>query len=446
MNFQSLNNELFSFIQNSPTTYHAIASASHILMDHGFINLSERTSWNLVPEGKYFVTRNQSSLFAFRMPKQDSFRFSKEPITFQIVATHCDSPCFKLKENAEIQVENHYIKLNVEKYGGALLAPWFDRPLSIGGRIILETENGIESRFVNFDQDLAMIVNLAIHMNRTANDGTKYHIQTDLLPIIGSTQNDFSIKKLVAEQLQVPAKQILSMDLSLYNRMPGSSWGADHEFISCPRLDDLQCAFTSIKALCNSCHPNTITAAVIFDSEEVGSQSRQGACSTFLKDCLERIYIALGFSREEFICALAGSFLLSADNGHALHPNYTGKSDPTHHPHLNGGVLIKYAANQKYTSDGLTGGIFRLICEHEKIPYQFFYNHSDEAGGSTLGNLSMSQVPIPTVDIGVPLLAMHSPYETGGAHDTHSLYQALHAFYQTHIHCVSDGVYRLEQP
>ena len=444
MDFESLNQELFSFIHNSPTAYHAVASASQMLLNHGFHCLSEQASWNLVPEGKYFVTRNHSSLFAFRMPKQPSLHSSKEPVTFQIVASHSDSPCFKLKDQAEIQVEHHYIKLNVEKYGGALLAPWFDRPLSIGGRVILRTEQGVESRLVHFDRDLAMIVNLAIHMNRTANDGTKYHIQTDLLPIVGSEQKDFSVKKLVAEHLGAAVESILSMDLSLYNRMPGTVWGADAEFISCPRLDDLQCAFTSIKALCNSCHPDTISAAVIFDSEEVGSQSRQGACSTFLKDCMERICLTLGYSREQFFRSAAGSFLLSADNGHALHPNYTGKSDPTHHPYLNGGVLIKHAANQKYTSDGLTGGIFRLLCEQANIPYQIFFNHSDEAGGSTLGNLSMSQISIPTVDIGVPLLAMHSPYETGGAKDTLALFTAMEVFYQTRIHCVHDGLYHLE--
>lgn len=445
MDFQSLNQELFSYIHNSPTNYHAVASASRILLDNGFTCLSERDSWNLIPGGKYFVIRNHSSLFAFRMPKQCSVTSTKDPVTFQIVASHSDSPCFKLKDQAEMQVENHYTKLNVEKYGSALFAPWFDRPLSIGGRVILHTEHGIESRLVNFDRDLAMIVNLAIHMNRAANDGTKYHVQTDLLPIVGSGQKDFSVRNMVAGQLQIPVEQILSMDLSLYNRMPGSVWGVESEFISCPRLDDLQCAFSSIKALCLPCHPDVVTAAVIFDTEEVGSQSRQGACSTFLRDCLERICFILGYSREQFFQAVAGSFLLSADNGHAFHPNYIGKSDPTHHPYLNGGVLIKYASNQKYTSDGLTGGIFRILCDQWKIPYQNFFNHSDETGGSTLGNLSMSQISIPTVDIGVPLLAMHSPYETGGAKDTLALYNAIHAFYQTRIHCINDGTYRLEQ-
>lgn len=440
---ETLNQELFSYISDSPTNYHAVAAASRILQENGFSPLSEQSHWNLLPGGKYYVNRNHTSLFAFRMPEQTLSASCGTPGTFQIIASHSDSPCFKLKDQAEIQVENHYIKLNVEKYGGALLAPWFDRPLSIAGRVIVRTPDGLESRLVNFDRDLAMIVNLAIHMNRTANDGTKYHVQTDLLPLVGSSQKDFSIKKLVADQLQITDDQIISMDLSLYNRMSGSVWGANNEFISCPRLDDLQCAFSSIKALCLPGHPGVITAAVIFDSEEVGSRSRQGACSTFLRDCLERITLTLGYTKEEYLCSIAGSFLLSADNGHALHPNYMAKSDPTHHPYLNGGVLIKYSANQKYTSDGLTGGIFHLLCEQWDIPSQNFFNHSDVAGGSTLGNLSMSQVSIPTVDIGVPLLAMHSPYETGGAADTDALYRSMCAFYQTKIQSLEDGRYRL---
>lgn len=440
MNIETLNQELFSYIKSSPTNYHAVASGSQILNENGFLRLSEHDSWNLVPGGKYYVTRNHTSLFAFRMPEAAAC----EPVTFQIIASHSDSPCFKLKGDAEIHVENHYTKLNVERYGGALFAPWFDRPLSIAGRVTVKNSDGIESRLVNFDRDLAMIVNLAIHMNRAANDGTKYHVQTDLLPLVGSGQKEFSIKKLAAEQLQVTPEQILSMDLFLYSRTPGSLWGADSEFISSPRLDDLQCAFSSIKALCQPCCSKVLTAAAIFDSEEVGSQSRQGACSTFMKDCLERITLTLGFTREDYLRAIAGSFLLSADNGHALHPNYAGKSDPIHHPYLNGGVLIKYAANQKYTSDSLTGGVFQLLCERQDIPYQSFFNHSDERGGSTLGNLSMSQVSIPTVDIGVPILAMHSPYETGGAMDTYFLYQSMSAFYQTRIHALGDGIYRLE--
>lgn len=439
MNQTLLNQELFSFIKESPTNYHAIAAASRLLADQGFSPLSEQDAWTLLPGGKYYVSRGETSLFAFRMPE----KLTAAPLTFQIVASHSDSPCFKLKEKAEMTVDGHYTKLNVERYGGSILSPWFDRPLSIAGRVILKTEQGMKSQLINLDRDLAMIANLAIHMNREINNGYPYHVQTDLLPIIGSGDKDFSVPELIAKETGIPASDILSFDLCLYNRMDGTFWGADKEFISCSKLDDLQCAFASVKALSETCHPDILSAAVIFDSEEVGSQSLQGAGSTFLKDCLERINMTLGYTQEDYLRALAGSFLISADNGHGLHPNYPGKSDPTHHPYLNGGVLVKYSANQKYTSDGLTGGLFQLLCEKNDISCQTFFNHSDEQGGSTLGNISMSQVSIPTVDIGVALLAMHSPYETGGAKDTLYLYQAMKAFYQTKI-CRDSNGYRLE--
>jgi aspartyl aminopeptidase len=441
MNTSAINRKLISYIKKSPTNYHAVANAAEFLQSQDFAPLSEQDSWKLVPGRKYYVTRGQTSLFAFCMPSVSADSIP----SFQIIASHSDSPCFKLKSQSEITVEEHYTKLNVEKYGGALLAPWFDRPLSLAGRVLLKNGSAITSRLVDVSRDLAMIPNLAIHMNHTANKGFEYHVQTDLLPVIGGGEKDFSIRSFISSQLGVSADDILSMDLSLYNRMEGVIWGAREEFLSAPRLDDLQCAFSSILALAGPCHPSVLTAAVIFDTEEVGSQSRQGACSTFLKDCLERISLSLDFTPEQHLRALAGSFMISADNGHALHPNYQSKSDPTNHPYLNGGVLLKYAANQKYTSDGLTGGLFQLLCEQNDIPVQKFYNHSDEPGGSTLGNLSMSQVSIPAVDIGAPLLGMHSPYETAGARDTLSLYQAMCAFYQTRIIRTSEGGYQLER-
>lgn len=440
MDTNTINQKLFSYIASSPTSFHAVASACRILEEAGFTPLTEQEAWHLVPGENYYVTRNDTSLFAFRMPRQLPAEPSEIPVTFQIVASHSDSPCFKLKSQAEMEIEAHYTKLNVEKYGSALLAPWFDRPLSVAGRVVIREGKKIVRRLINFDRDLAMIPSLAIHLNRAANDGIKYQVQSDLLPLIGSGQKDFSIKRMAAGQLQIEPEQILTMDLVLYNRMPGTIWGTDNEFISCPRLDDLQCAFASIQALCHSGHPDVLTGAAIFDNEEVGSQSRQGACSTFLKDCLRRISRTLGYSHEDYLRAIAGSFLVSADNGHALHPNYAGKTDPTNHPYLNNGVLIKFAANQKYTSDALTGSVFQLLCGKNGIPFQNFYNHSDVAGGSTLGNLSMSQVSIPTVDIGAPLLAMHSPYETGGAGDTEALYRAMCAFYQTKVKFYGDHI------
>ncbi len=428
MNTAQINQELFTFIRNSPSPYHAVASAAAMLKRHGFLPLREQEPWKLKSGGRYYVTRNQSSLAAFCLPESGR---SVKP-SFHIIASHSDSPTFKLKENGEMTVEDRYTRLNVERYGGSILAPWFDRPLSLAGRVLTEENGHLESRLVNLDQDLAMIVNLAIHMNRNINDGYKYSVQTDMLPLIGGS-HPVSVKSLAAASLNLPERAILSMDLFLYNRMEGRVWGASREFIGAPRLDDLQCAFASFRAILGPVHPDLIPMAVMFDNEEVGSQSRQGACSTFLKDVIRRISLSLSFTEEEYLCALARSFMVSADNGHALHPNYPAKSNPGSHPYLNGGVLIKYAANQKYTSDGISSAIFRAICQQAQVPVQVFFNHSDVPGGSTLGNLSASQISIPSVDIGAPLLGMHSPYETGGAEDTAHLLAAMQAFVQTRI-------------
>lgn len=428
MSTAKINQELFNFIHSSPSPYHAVATAAAMLENSGFLPLREQDPWKLETGGRYYVIRNQSSLAAFCLPR---ISHHCAP-AFHIIASHSDSPSFKMKENGEMTVENQYTRLNVERYGGSILSPWFDRPLSLAGRVLTEDHGCLKSRLVNLDQDLAMIVNLAIHMNRNINDGYKYSIQTDMLPIIGGRE-PVSVKTLAASYLNVPENSILTMDLFLYNRMKGRIWGASREFIGAPRLDDLQCAFASFQAILNKVHPELIPMAVMFDNEEVGSQSRQGACSTFLKDVIRRISLSLALTEEEYLCALSRSFMVSADNGHALHPNYPGKSDPSNHPCLNGGVLIKYAANQKYTTDGLSSAIFQAICRQAQVPVQMYFNHSDVPGGSTLGNLSASQISIPSVDIGAPLLGMHSPYETGGADDTASLISAMEAFFQTRI-------------
>ena len=439
MNTTQINQELFTFIQNSPSPYHAVASAASMLESHGFQPLREQDAWALEYGGRYYVTRNQSSLAAFCLPKA---AHAGNP-SFHIIASHSDSPSFKLKENGEMTVENRYTRLNVERYGGSILAPWFDSPLSLAGRVLTEENGHIESRLVNLDQDLAMIVNLAIHMNRGINDGYKYSIQTDMLPLIGGCQPPVSVRAMAASSLNLAESAILTMDLFLYNRMEGRIWGASREFIGAPRLDDLQCAFASFRAISGQVHPDLIPMAVMFDNEEVGSQSRQGACSTFLKDVMRRISLSLNLTEEGYLRALSRSFMVSADNGHALHPNYPAKSDPGNHPYLNGGVMIKYAANQKYTSDGISSAIFRAICRQEQIPTQVFFNHSDVPGGSTLGNLSASQISIPSVDIGAPLLGMHSPYETGGAEDTLSLVAAMEAFLKTRIEYEGEQSFRL---
>ena len=409
--------KLLDFIEKSPTAFQAVDEMQKRLTENGFEVLSEKEYWKLVPGGKYLVTRNNSALIAFCIPE-------KESRVFHIMASHSDSPSFKIKENPEIKVDNSYVKLNVEKYGGMLMAPWFDRPLSVAGRVIIRRNGGLEEKLVNIKRDLVMIPNLAIHMNREANNGVAYNPQKDLQPLFAAGNTDRTLLEIIAEQTGVKKEDIISHDLFLYNRMPGTIWGADKEFVSSARLDDLQCAFASMEGLLRAQNHGSIAVHCVMDNEEVGSGTKQGAASTFLKDTLLRINMGLGRTYEEYLMTLAGSFMVSADNAHALHPNYTDKTDPTNHPVLNKGIVIKFNANQKYCTDAVSAAIFKELCTKAGVPYQTFVNRSDIAGGSTLGNISNTQVPMNTVDIGLPQLAMHSPYETAGVKDTEYLVRA----------------------
>lgn len=444
MNCKDVNRQLFKFIEASPSAFHAVYEMKRRLLDAGYEQLLESRAWKLKPGGKYFVTRNGSSILAFRIPENlkhvamttmvagKKVQEEQKPIGFQIMASHSDSPSFKIKEHPEMGVEEHYIKLNVEKYGGMLLAPWFDRPLSVAGRIIVKNENRLESRLVSVDRDLCVIPNLAIHMNRSANDGYKYNVQKDMLPLYGCGEaSDGKFMKQIADAAGVEVPDIVGQDLFLYNRMKGSQWGAENEFISIGKLDDLQCAFASLEAFLAAEEGDSIPVHCVFDNEEVGSGTRQGAASTFLYDTLVRISENLGKTPGEYRQMLASSFMLSADNAHAVHPNQPEKTCPTNRPYLNQGVVIKYSANQKYTTDGVAAGVFTSLCEENHVPYQVFHNRSDMLGGSTLGNLSAVQVPVHCVDIGLPQLSMHSPYETGGAKDTESMIKIATAFYQS---------------
>ena len=414
--------KLLDFIEKSPTAFQAVDEMQKRLTENGFEVLSEKEYWKLVPGGKYLVTRNNSALIAFCIPE-------KESRVFHIMASHSDSPSFKIKENPEIKVDNSYVKLNVEKYGGMLMAPWFDRPLSVAGRVIVKGKDGLEEKLVDIKRDLVMIPNLAIHMNREANNGVAYNPQKDLQPLFAAGNTDRTLLEIIAEQVGIKKEDIISHDLFLYNRMPGTVWGADREFVSSARLDDLQCAFASMEGLLRAQNHESIAVHCVMDNEEVGSGTKQGAASTFLKDTLLRINMGLGRTYEEYLMTLAGSFMVSADNAHALHPNYTDKTDPVNRPVLNGGIVIKYNANQKYCTDGVSAAIFKDICDRAKVPYQTFVNRSDMAGGSTLGNISNNQVPVKTVDIGLAQLAMHSVYETTGAKDTESLVKAATVFF-----------------
>lgn len=428
---------LFEFIQSSPTPYHAVDTISKMLCENGFSELKEGKRWSLVPGGKYFVTRNRSSVLAFVLPADGSYN------GFQIVASHCDSPTFKIKSNAEIVVRKEYVQLNTERYGGMLCAPWMDRPLSVAGRVLVQEENGVSTRLVNVDKDMLLIPNVAIHMNRTANDGLKYNAQVDMLPLYGDGSASGGFMKEIAAAAGVEEEKILDTDLFLYNRQPGTVWGANGEFISSPKLDDLECAYTSLKAFL-TCEPaalKSIPMCCVFDNEEVGSSTKQGADSTFLYDTLRRITLGLGKDEEELYTAIAASVMLSADNAHAVHPNHPEYTDPTNQVFMNKGIVVKYNANQKYTTDAVSGAIFRSICKKAEVPTQTFFNRSDMLGGSTLGNISNSHVSLNTIDIGLPQLAMHSSYETAGAKDVDYMIDGIAAFFKSSVTTEQDGEY-----
>ncbi|WP_276853399.1 M18 family aminopeptidase [Enterocloster lavalensis] len=434
-NLKNITKRLLTFLENSPTSFHAVENMAARLRGEGFEELKEADCWSIEAGGRYFVTRNMSSLIAFRVPGKDF-------TGFQIISSHSDSPTFKIKENPEMKVEGHYVKLNVEKYGGMLCAPWFDRPLSIAGRLVVRTADGLQTKLVNVDRDLVMIPNLAIHMNRQVNDGYAYNAQSDMLPLYGGEAAAGTLMKTIAQSAGVAEEDILGHDLYLYNRMKGSVWGAGEEFFSCGRIDDLQCAFGSLEGFLAGGNAHSVSVHAVLDNEEVGSTTKQGAASTFLLDTLKRLNTALGRTQEQYLTALASSFMVSADNAHGVHPNYTDKADPTNRPYLNGGIVIKFNANQKYTTDAVSAAVFRSVCEKAGVPVQTFTNRSDMAGGSTLGNISNTHVALNTVDIGLPELAMHSPYETGGVLDTEYLIRAAKEFFSTGLKADGDGSYR----
>ncbi len=424
---------LLRFIEQSPTAYHAVRSLKELLT--GYTPLHEGEDWNLQPGGRYYVTRNGSSLLAFRMPAG--------PIRgFQMAAAHSDCPVFKIKANGEMVVENHYVKLNVEKYGGMLCAPWLDRPLSIAGRVVVREGDALVSRLVDLQRDVALIPNLAIHMNRGVNEGTSYNAQVDLLPLFGGKDAAGKLLPLVAASAGAEPEDILGTDLFHYNRKPGTIWGAENEFVSTRSLDDLQCAWALTQGFLQAEDAeDRVTLCAIFDNEEVGSGTKQGALSTLLEDTIGRIWESTGRSGSALRQALTNSFLVSADNGHAVHPNHPEKADPTNRPYLNEGVVIKYNANQKYTTDGVSEAVFKTICDRAGVPWQTYCNRSDIPGGSTLGNLANQHVSLNTVDIGLAQLAMHSPYETGGVRDTEYLVRAMQAYFSAAVEAQADGVY-----
>ena len=409
--------QFLDFAEQAPTAFHAAAGFCAMLKENGFTELKETDPWLVDAGGRYDVSRNDSAVIAFEVPETG---FS----SFRIAAAHGDSPAFKLKETFEDGGE-HYVRLNVERYGGMIMPSWLDRPLSVAGRLAVRDGDSVSTSLVILDRDAVLIPNQPIHFNREVNDGYKYDPQADLMPLYGDGDAKGGLMKEIAEAAGVREEDILGHDLFLYSRERASVWGAGDAFFSCARIDDLECAWAAMTALTESTARDAVNVCAVFDNEEVGSSTRQGADSSFLYDTLTRAGFALGASDGEIRAAVAGSFMVSADNAHAVHPNHPEKFDKQNRAYMNSGVVIKHNANQKYTTDAVSSARFTLICEQAGVPVQHFANRSDLPGGSTLGNISNTHVSMDTVDIGLAQLAMHSVYETAGTKDLEYLIRAL---------------------
>ena len=419
---------LKNFLDASVSVYHAVANLEATLAAEGYTRLPESEQWNLVPGGKYYLTRGGAAILAFRVPQG-------APKGFMLTASHADRPCFKVKENGELK--SAYTRLAVERYGGMLLSPWLDRPLSIAGRVLVETENGVQSKLINIDRDLLLIPNVAIHMNRQANEGYKWNPAVDLLPLMGGKDAAGKLQTLLEE---AAGGKILGHDLYLYIRQKATVWGLDEEYISSAALDDLECAWGCTQGFLNAAESESIPMLCVFDSEEVGSSSLQGADSDLLRNTLSRICAAMNLNLPQM---LSQSFMVSADNAHALHPNHPEFADANNAPVVGGGIVLKFNANQRYTTDGVTAALLRKICGKVNVPVQTYCNRADLAGGSTLGNISVTQVSVLSADIGLPQLAMHSCFETAGVQDAIYLEEAMAAFYGCSL-TVENGNYILK--
>ncbi len=419
---------LTAFLDAAHSVYHAAALLEAQLVNAGFVRLHEQDKWELHSGGKYYLKRGGTALVAFRVPES-------EPHGFLMSASHCDRPSFKLKENGTLS--GAYTRLATEKYGGMLIAPWLDRPLSIAGRVMVDTQCGVKEKLIDIDRDLLLIPNVAIHMNRKANDGYAWNPAVDTLPLFGGKDAQGKLTALLEE---AAGGKILGHDLYLYVRQKASVWGADEEFLSSAALDDLECAWCCTQGFLNARESGAVGILCVFDSEEVGSSSVQGAASTLLQQTICRICTALGLDPDR---ELARSFMISADNAHALHPNHPELADAANAPVLNGGVVIKFNANQRYTTDGVSAAMMRKVCQKADVPVQTYCNRADIAGGSTLGNISLAHVSVPTADIGLAQLAMHSCYETAGVCDVRYLTDAMTAYYGSTIRVFSDG-FRLD--
>lgn len=416
-------NRLLSFLDASPVNFLAVKNIADMLEAGGFRRLNPALPIGTVNAGdRFFVTKNDSSIFAFRIgakPLAD--------VGFHMICAHADSPTFRIKPNAEMLCEGGLVKLNTEVYGGPIMSTWFDRPLTLAGRVIVRGENVMlpETMLLHIKRPLLQISNLAIHFNRQVNDGVKLSKQKDVLPLLGQINSQLEagnmLMNVIVEEInkQRPIQQedILDFDLYLADTTPACTFGAHNEFISAGRLDDLSMCFAGLEAMLAAHDTDTTQVLAIFDNEETGSQTKQGAGSPFLSYMLKRIALAQTNTEEAYYQAVEHAFMISADNAHAWHPNYAEKYDPTNHPMLGGGPVIKFNAAQKYASDAASAAVFAGLCAKAGVPCQRFVNHSDVAGGSTLGNILASSIPLRGVDMGNAILAMHSCRETGSVRD-----------------------------
>lgn len=428
MEYIKLAEELIEFNRKSGSMFHSIENIKNYMEEAGYTYLNEGEEWKLEKGKAYYTTRNGSSLIAFKIGSDLT------DYHFQMTAAHSDSPTYKVKSVPELEGPDDYLRLNVESYGGVIDSTWLDKPLTLAGRVLVKNKDKVESKLLYIDKDILLIPNQPIHFNRDMNDGYKFDRQVDLCPLFSAGELEKgAYDKMIADEMGVAEEDIIAKDLFLVNRQEGKIWGVENEFISTPKLDDLECAFSAMKAFIAAKNDKAINVYACFDNEEVGSNTKQGAMSTFLHDVLKRINNNLGYEEEDYFRAISKSFLVSCDNAHALHPNHKEKYDEENRTYMNGGIVIKEAANQKYTSDAFSQAVFKTILEKADVPYQNFANKSNIMGGSTLGNLSNTQVSLHAVDMGLAQIAMHSNYETGGAKDVYYAVKGLEEFYNSNI-------------
>ncbi|WP_250673374.1 M18 family aminopeptidase [Paraclostridium ghonii] len=431
MNSKEFARNLIGFIEKSPTAFHSVETSEELLKLNGFKKLEAREKWELEVGGKYYTSKNESAIIAFTV---NTSKLKEHG--FRIIGSHSDSPSFRVKPNPEMEVEKTYLKLNTECYGGPILNTWLDRPLSIAGRVVIKGDSVLRPKetLVNINKPICIIPNLAIHMNRDVNSGVALNKQKDMLPLVGllndSLEKDNFLIKAVAKELGRKVEEILDFDLFLYEYEKGMLIGPNEEMLSCSRLDNLSMAHASLHALLDAKHLNGVNVVAVFDNEEVGSSTKQGADSNMLLNILERISLSLGQNREDFFRSLYSSFIISADLAHAVHPNMAEKHDPTNKPVMGKGPVIKINANQAYTSDSQSIAIYKSICKEAGVNCQEFVNRSDVRGGSTIGPISSTHIDIPSVDVGSPILAMHSIRELGCVEDHMDIYKTFKKFYE----------------